>query len=33
MKIFFTKRAEKKYGSVIEYLNENFGETVTRVFK
>ena len=33
MKIFFSKRAEEKYASTLDYLRENFGETATAVFK
>jgi plasmid stabilization system protein ParE len=33
MKVFFSKRAEEKYASTLDYLRENFGETATKVFK
>jgi plasmid stabilization system protein ParE len=33
MKVFFSKRAEEKYASTLDYLRENFGEAATKVFK
>jgi plasmid stabilization system protein ParE len=33
MEIFVTKRAEKNYHSVLKYIQDNFGNTVSKIFE
>ncbi len=32
LKIIWSKRADKKFDNIIDYLNESFGESVTKSF-